>query len=271
VVDTCGTGGDGLGCFNVSTAAGFVVAGAGFSVAKHGNRSVSSRCGSADVLEAAGISIQLDAAAAERALSEVGFTFLFAPAFHPAMKHAMPVRKELGVRTIFNLLGPLTNPAKPNVQVLGVYEDRWVRPVADVLVELGCTEGVVVHGQGQDEITLSGPTHAAEILAGKVEEHEWRPEDFGITSQPLERVLGGDASRNVEILLSVLRAEASPYRDSVCLNAAAAIRAAARMRSKDRQQLSLKDAYRSALESLTSGKAMEKFERLRSLGGAKAG
>jgi anthranilate phosphoribosyltransferase len=262
LIDTCGTGGDGQGTFNVSTAAAFVVAGAGFTVAKHGNRSVSSRSGSADVLEALGVALESDPRRIEQLLHEIGVAFLFAPAFHPAMKHALPVRKELGVRTIFNLLGPLTNPARPNVQLVGVYADAWVEPLARVLAALGCREGLVVHGEGCDEIILSGRTRVAEIEDGHVRVQEWRPEDFGVSSQTLAKVQGGDAAQNATIMRDVLSGVEGPYQQTVCLNAAAALRAASRLRSGARQQLSLKDAYQTACESLKSGKARQKLEAL---------
>src|SRR5258706_14001246 len=186
LVDTCGTGGDGKSTFNVSTAAAFVVAGAGFAVAKHGNRSVSSLCGFADVLEAFGIPMEPDPKRAEECLKTIGFAFLFAPAFHPAMQHAMPVRKELGTRTIFNLLGPLSNPARPTAQLVGVFDPYWLKPVAEVLHKLGCESAFVVHGQGEDEVTLSGPTDVAELHQADVRIATWRPEDFGYKVQPRE-------------------------------------------------------------------------------------
>lgn len=263
LVDTCGTGGDGQGSFNVSTAAAFVVAGAGFVVAKHGNRSVSSQCGSADVLEELGIPIQATPAMVEECLNEIGVAFLFAPAFHPAMKVAMPVRKELGVRTIFNLLGPLTNPARPNVQVVGVFEEAWVEPIAHVLVHLGCRNGAVVHGQGHDEVILSGPTWIAEIQEGHVRLHTVSPKDFGLRSCPAEALKGGDRQRNAEIILQILKGEQGPFRDSVCMNAAVAIRAATRQAEDVRREMTLQHAFDSAQTSIDQKKALGKLEALR--------
>jgi anthranilate phosphoribosyltransferase len=230
VVDTCGTGGDSKGSFNLSTAAAFVVAGAGFTVAKHGNRSVSSQSGSADVLAALGISLDLKPNQIESLLQKEKIAFLFAPQLHPAMKHAMPVRKELGARTIFNLLGPLCNPANPTVQLLGVFHEKWVMPIAQVLVELGVTDGAVVHGEGYDEVILSGATHVAEIVNSNVTLTQWTPEDFGVTRRPDFIIPGGDAAKNATILLSVLKNEPSLYLDVVSMNAAVAIRAAIRAR-----------------------------------------
>ncbi len=263
LVDTCGTGGDGQGSFNISTAAAFVVAGAGFTVAKHGNRSISSRCGSADVLEALGIPVEIDARTAERCLKDVGIAFLFAPAYHPAMKHAMPVRKELGVRTIFNLLGPLTNPAKPSVQLIGVYDPAWVEPVARVLTQLGCREGLVVHGAGHDEVVLSGPTQMAEVKAGHVHEGTLRPEDFGLVAQAID-VPGGSAPENAQLLLELLEGKkAGPARDIVCMNAAAVLQAAFRARKSAPQIMTLKEAYQFAQESMAGKKALDKFKQLK--------
>ncbi len=260
LVDTCGTGGDGTKSFNVSTAAAFVVAGAGFSVAKHGNRSVSSQCGSADVLEELGIPVETSAAVAGRCLREAHIAFLFAPAFHPAMKHAMPVRRELGVRTIFNLLGPLTNPARPTVQLVGVYAPEWVEPLARVLAELGCRQGAVVHGQGFDEVALSGPTTVAEIRDGKVQLLEWSPEDFGLTRQPAGRLAGGSRQQNAKIIMDLIEGKASPYRDAVCMNAAAAMAAAFRLQGAPK---SLKNAFRLAQESIDGQKALQALRRLK--------
>jgi len=263
IVDTCGTGGDGKGSFNISTAAAFVVAGAGFTVAKHGNRSISSKCGSADILEAVGIPVESDAATVKDCLEKAGIAFLFAPAFHPAMKHAMPVRKELGVRTVFNLLGPLTNPLKPNVQLIGVYDPALVQPVAKVLVQLGCQNGFVVHGEGHDEIVLSGSTVVAEIREGRVHAETWIPKDFGLTKQPDPLTAGGTAATHAKTLLNLLKGEKSTLRDVVCMNAAAAILAATRQSGGAGPGLDLKHTYAIAQNSVAEGRALAKLEKLR--------
>jgi anthranilate phosphoribosyltransferase len=262
LVDTCGTGGDGRGTFNVSTAAAFVVAGAGFAVAKHGNRAVSSKCGSADLLEALGMPMESDPKKAEARLERDGLAFLFAPAFHPAMKHAMPVRRELGVRTIFNLLGPLANPARPTVQLMGVYDPRWLAPLANVLGQLGCEEAVVVHGQGFDEIALDGPTQIAELHGGRVELTTWKPEDFGLEPQAPPPSPGGPGPC-AEILKDVLDGRPGFYLDQVCMNAAAAIRAATRSKAGGQKTLSLKESLQLARRSIDSRAALKKFERLK--------
>ncbi len=263
LVDTCGTGGDGKSVFNVSTTAAFVVAGAGYAVAKHGNRSVSSRCGSADVLEALGIPMEVDPGRAEECLKKIGLAFLFAPAFHPAMKHALPVRKELGTRTIFNLLGPLTNPAKPTAQLVGVYDPYWLKPMAEVLQKLGCEAAVVVHGQGEDEIALSGTTEVAELQQGQVRTATWRPEDFGYKIQPQEVPKGRTPADYSRTLLEVLNGRMGFHRNVVCMNAAAAIRAAARTKAGGSKNMSLKDATVLAQKSIDSKAALLKFEELK--------
>lgn len=264
VVDTCGTGGDGKGSFNISTAAAFIAAGAGLTVAKHGNRSVSSRSGSADLLEALGFPVESDVETAETCLREIGLAFLFAPSFHPAMKHAMPVRKELGIRTVFNLLGPLTNPAGPEVQLIGVYDPALVRPMAEVLVRLGVEEGLVVHGRGHDEIVLSGPTQVAEIRQGVVHADEWWPEDFGIKTEPDEDLEGGTPQDNAKILMSILHGEPGPYRRAACMNAAALMAAASRY-DHGTSSLSLRNAYEAALAAIDRKAALGKLEDLRKL------
>ena len=263
LVDTCGTGGDGKSTFNVSTTAAFVVAGAGYAVAKHGNRSVSSQCGSADVLEALGIPMESDPKRAEECLRKIGLAFLFAPAFHPAMKHAMPVRKELGVRTIFNLLGPLSNPARPTVQLMGVYDPVWLKPVAEVLKKLGCEEAYVVHGQGEDEIILTGPTDVAELHQGNVKTETWRPEDFGYKVQAREEPKGHTAADYSKALLEVLHGRQGFHRNVVCMNAAAAIRAAARTKAGGSKTIGLKEAAVVAQKSIDSKAALEKFTELK--------
>jgi anthranilate phosphoribosyltransferase len=227
LADTCGTGGDRVKTFNVSTAAAFVVAGAGVAVAKHGNRSVTSKCGSADVLEELGIAIEMEPDDVSRCIDEVGIGFMFAPRFHPAMKHAGPVRRELGARTVFNLLGPLTNPARATAQVLGVPGPEWAAPLARVLSKLGVTHAFVVHGAcGMDEITIAGETLVHEVHDGEVTAYSIRPEDFGLRSAEPDAVSGGGAADNARLLVAILEGERGPKRDMVVLNGAAAIVAA---------------------------------------------
>lgn len=222
--DTCGTGGDGAGTFNISTLASLVVAAAGVRVAKHGNRSVSSRVGSADLLEGLGIRIDLPAPASEDSLRHTGFAFLFAPLHHTAMQHAAGVRRELGVRTIFNLLGPLTNPAGATHQLLGVYAPELVPKLAEVLRELGAERALVVHGAGGlDEISPAGPTLVAELRHGKIDVQTWRPEDVGISPSPVESLRGGDVADNLALAKRVLQGERGPLQDAVTLNAGAAL------------------------------------------------
>jgi anthranilate phosphoribosyltransferase len=224
VVDTCGTGGDGRGTFNISTAAALVAAAAGVRVAKHGNRSVSSRSGSADVLAALGVRIEIDPNTAARALEAVGITFLFAPILHPAMREVMPVRRELGMRTIFNVLGPLTNPAGARRQVMGVYADSLVERIGHVQRDLGAEHALVVHGSdGLDEITTTGSTHVAEVRDGQVRTYSIEPESFGIRRATLEELAGGGPEENAAMMLQVLSGESGPIADITALNAGAAI------------------------------------------------
>jgi len=227
LVDTCGTGGDTSGTFNISTAVAFVTAGAGVRVAKHGNRSITSKCGSADVMEALGVNINLPPTKLAACLHETGIAFLFAPTMHSAMKYVQPARRELRLRTVFNLLGPLTNPANASAQVVGVYSADLVEKLAEALSELGLRRALVVHGRdGLDEITINGPTKIAEVRDGRVRSYEVTPEEFGLKSAPLEAIAGGDAAQNAAMILSVLEGERSPRRDVVVLNAAAALVAA---------------------------------------------
>jgi anthranilate phosphoribosyltransferase len=231
LVDTCGTGGDASGTFNISTAAALVAAAAGASVAKHGNRAVTSLCGSADVLEALGIPIGLSPTQGAKALRQHRFAFLHAPSMHPAMKAVMPIRHALGVRTVFNLLGPLTNPAGASAQVMGVYSPRAVPLVAEAMSLLGTRHAFVVHGQsetgqGLDEISISGPTHVAEVHNGVVTLSTITPEDAGLTRAPFEALAGGDASTNARILAAIFAGEPGPHRDIVLLNASAVLVAA---------------------------------------------
>jgi anthranilate phosphoribosyltransferase len=227
LVDTCGTGGDTSGTFNISTATAFVTAGAGVRVAKHGNRSITSKCGSADVMEALGVNINLPPTRLAACLRETGIAFLFAPAMHSAMKYVQPARRELRLRTVFNLLGPLTNPAHASAQVVGVYSADLVEKLAEALSELGLRRALVVHGRdGLDEITISGPTKIAEVRDGSVRSYEITPEEFGLQRAPLTQIAGGDAQQNAAIIRAVLEGERSPRRDVVVLNAAAALVAA---------------------------------------------
>ena len=223
-IDLCGTGGDGHGTLNVSTAAAFGVAGGGVPVAKHGNRSMSSRTGTADVLEALGVRIDIDAATAERCLCEAGLSFLFAQTYHPAMKHVAAVRKELGFRTIFNLLGPISNPAGVRRQLLGIYSRDWIEPIAHVLANLGAEKAWVVHGgDGLDEMTTTGITHVAVLDHGRVTNRDIAPEDAGLKRATLAALKGGEPVENAAALRALLDGATGAYRDIVLLNAAAAL------------------------------------------------
>ncbi|MCL4523490.1 MAG: anthranilate phosphoribosyltransferase [Acidobacteria bacterium] len=256
LVDTCGTGGDARGTFNISTTTAFVVAGAGVHVAKHGNRSISSKCGSADVLEALGVNIHLPPERVGAAIEQVGIGFLFAPALHTAMKHAMKARSELRLRTAFNLLGPLTNPAGASAQVLGVYERGATDLLAQALAQLGSARAFVVHGaDGLDEISLSGETHVAELRDGAVKSYTVTPEDFGLRRAPLEAIAGGDARTNAEIVRGVLKGEGGPQREIVQANAAAALVAAGRATD-------FLDGVRIAAQSIDSSAAQGKLDAL---------
>lgn len=227
LVDTCGTGGDARGTFNISTAVALVAAAAGAKIAKHGNRNLTSRCGSADVLEALGIPTELEPEDAVACLRATGFVFLYAPKMHPAMQRVQPIRRALGMRTVFNILGPLTNPAHAPAQVVGVYAARLVPLMAETMVKLGIRHGFVVHGaDGLDEITLDGPTEIAEIKSGRMRIYSFQPEDAGMSPAPLAAMAGGDAADNAAILRSILAGETGPRRDIVLLNAAAALVAA---------------------------------------------
>ena len=257
-VDLCGTGGDGSGTFNISTTTSFIVAGAGVPVAKHGNRSVSSPVGSADVLEALGVKIDVSPEVAQKCLDETGIVFLFAPVYHPAMKHVGKCRKELGIRTVFNLIGPLVNPAGVKNQVIGVYSDSVMLAVATVLKNLGSKNAMVVHGaDGTDEITVTGPTGVAELRDGEIREYEISPEDFGMRLRSAEELLGeADAPANARIALSILMGEENGARRDACLlNAAAAIYVSGRAKS-------LEDGLSLARDSLSGGAALEKLNAL---------
>jgi anthranilate phosphoribosyltransferase len=257
VVDTCGTGGDRLNTFNISTAAAFVVAGAGITVAKHGNRSVSSLCGSADVLRALGIRIDLPPERVAASINRIGIGFLFAPLFHGAMKHALEPRREIGVRTLFNILGPLTNPAGATVQVLGVYSEGLTDLVAQVLMNLGSRHCFVVHGMdGLDEISISDRSRVSEGKGGRVVGYYIQPKDFGLERGKLKDLEGGGAEVNARILVKILEGEAGPKRSIVLLNAAPAIVAAGKAKT-------LAEGLGVAAESIDSGRAMEKMVALR--------
>jgi len=256
LIDTCGTGGDAAGTFNVSTATAFVVAGAGLKVAKHGNRSVSSLCGSADVVETLGINLELSPAQVARCVDEVGIGFLYAPLLHTAMKHVMAARREMGIRTVFNMLGPLTNPANANAQVIGVYSRALTEPLARVLAELGTIRAFVVHGaDGLDEISNTGESHISEVREGVVRSYTVRPEDFGIPRATIRDLQGGDREENAQIIRQILRGEAGPRRDIVLMNAAAALMVGGK--AKD-----LKDGVALASHSVDSGSAWAKLETL---------
>ncbi len=227
ILDTCGTGGDASGTFNISTAVALVAAAAGAKIAKHGNRSLTSRCGSADVLDALGVPTSLGAAEAVACLRATGFVFLFAPLMHPAMQRVQPIRRALGIRTVFNILGPLTNPAQAPAQVLGVYAADLVPLMAEAMAKLGVRHGFVAHGaDGLDEITLSGETEIAEVKEGAVRIWKFSPEDVGLQRAPVSALAGGDASENAAILRAIFAGEIGPRRDIVLVNAAAALVAA---------------------------------------------
>ena len=254
--DCCGTGGDGSGLINVSTAAAFVAAGAGLPVAKHGNRSVSSRCGSADVLEALGARIEVEPATARAMLDEIGFCFLFAPAYHLGMKHAALVRRQLSVRTVMNLLGPCINPARPPVQLLGVADPKMLRRIAQTLDAVGVRQALVVHGSGLDEVALHGDTRAIRLSDGELTEVELTPEDAGLERAPLKVVTGGDAAENAARLRRLFDGRGAPAEaDIVILNAAALLLTAGKAAS-------LKEGAtqaREALESGVAGKILDRF------------
>ncbi|MGE5892716.1 MAG: anthranilate phosphoribosyltransferase [bacterium] len=256
VLDTCGTGGDMSHTFNISTTVALVVAACSVPVAKHGNRSVSSRSGSADVLEALGVNINLNPPAVEKCLFETGFGFLFAPLFHPAMKYAIGPRREIGIRTIFNILGPLTNPAGARRQIVGIFTDRLTETIAQVLGNLGCIDSMVVHGEdGLDEITITDGTRASRYREGRVETLYLSPEDFGFRRHPLETILGGERDENARITRSVLGGEPGPKREIVVMNAAAALLVAGKTDD-------LGDAVRIVSEAIDSKNALDKLNHV---------
>jgi anthranilate phosphoribosyltransferase len=256
LIDTCGTGGDATGTFNVSTATAFVVAGAGLKVAKHGNRSVSSLCGSADVVETLGINLDLTPQKVARCIDEVGIGFLYAPLLHTAMKHVMAARREMGIRTVFNMLGPLTNPAAANAQIIGVYSPALTEPLARVLAELGTVRAFVVHGaDGLDEISNTGESRVSEVREGMVRSYTVQPADFGLPRATIGELMGGDREENARIIRALLEGEAGPKRDIVLMNAAAALVAGARARD-------LKEGVGLAAHAVDSGAALRKLEAL---------
>jgi len=256
LVDTCGTGGDASGSFNISTASAFVVAAAGGKVAKHGNRSVSSKSGSADVLEVAGVNLELSPEQVAACVNDIGVGFMFAPMHHSAMKHAIGPRREMAVRTIFNVLGPLTNPAGAPNQVLGVFSKDWVEPLAQVLKQLGSDHVLVVHADdGLDEISIGSETHVAELKDGEVTTYTVQPEDFGMQRAAMSALKAEDADDSLRIIKSVLANEAGPARDIVCLNAGAAIYAAGLASS-------FAEGVGRAQEVIASGEAAAKLEQL---------
>jgi len=255
-IDTCGTGGDAKGTHNISTCAAFVVAGAGVPVAKHGNKSISSRSGSADVLGALGVNLDCGPATIERCIAEAGLGFMFAPAHHAAMRHVAKVRGELGVRTIFNLLGPLANPAGTKFQVVGVFDERWVEPIANVLGLLGVERAWVVHGaDGLDELTTTTISHVAALDRGKVSTFRISPRNAGLADARPEDLIGGDAVENAAHIRAVLQGNQGPLRDIVLLNAAAALLVAGKATT-------LRDGVALAADSIDSGKAMKVLEAL---------
>ena len=256
-IDTCGTGGDEAMTFNISTAAAFVAAGCGIKVAKHGNRSVSSRSGSADVLKALGVNIEAEANLVEECIEQVGIGFLFAPLLHGAMKYATPVRREIGIRTIFNMLGPLSNPAGTKYQLIGVYDDLLTDIFAKVLARLGTKHALVVHGEdGLDEITLTTRTKVTELKDGSIRTYHIEPEQFGFSRCSSMELKGGSAEQNAEIILDILTGKRGPKRDVVVLNAAAAIVVGGRAST-------LAEGIKAAEESIDSGRALEKLQALR--------
>lgn len=266
LADTCGTGGDGRGTFNISTAAALIVAACGVPVAKHGNRAASGRCGSADVLEALGVDIALPPEGVARCIEGANIGFLFAPAFHPAMKFAAIPRRDLGVRTVFNLLGPLTNPARPHYQLLGVSNAGLLDLMAEALLKLGVQAALVVHsGDGTDEISVGGPTMVREVRRGVIQAYDIAPEDFGVARSSADAVRGGDAERNAAMLVGLLAGETGPVRDAAVINAAAALYTAGKASS-------YRDGAQLAAEAIDSGRARATLESLRVTSqGARAG
>ena len=256
LLDTCGTGGDGAHTFNISTASALVAAAGGIRVAKHGNRAASSKSGSADVLEALGVNIALDDAGAARCLDKLGICFMFAQVFHQSMKHAAVPRKEIGIRTVFNLLGPLTNPASADRQLLGVFDLEKTELMANVLKELGLKRGMVVASRdGLDEISISAPTRITELKNGEVSTFELTPDDLGLRASGIEAIAGGDAATNADIILSVLRGERGAYRDVVLANAGACFYVSERCTT-------LQEGVKLSAAAIDSGRAYQKLQEL---------
>lgn len=255
VLEIVGTGGDEANTFNISTTSALVVSAAGIPVAKHGNRSVSSKCGAADVLEALGVKITISAEQSTEILNKIGICFMFAQKYHSSMKYVAPVRKELGIRTVFNILGPLTNPAGANMELLGVYEEELVEPLAKVLLNLGVRRGIVAYGQdGLDEISLSAPTTCCEIRDGKLKSYVLNPENYGFKLCKKQDLVGGDPKENAEITRAILNGEKGPKRDAVVLNSAACIYMA-------KDNVTFEDAIKMAEEIIDSGKAKEQLDK----------
>lgn len=253
-IDTCGTGGDGSGTYNISTAVAFVAAAAGAPVAKHGNRSVSSKSGSADVLEALGVNLSLGAEAVQKGVEEVKIGFLFAPMFHTAMKHAIGVRKSLGFRTVFNILGPLTNPAFAKAQILGVFDEKLTEPMAQVLRNLGVERALVVHGMdGLDELTVTDQTKITELYQGEMQTYYISPEEFGISRCSLRDIMGGDAFENADIIRQLLRGKKGPKREILLLNSGAALYVAGKVKT-------IAQGIERAAELIDTGAVQEKLE-----------
>ena len=255
-VDVCGTGGDGIGTLNVSTAVSFVLAGLGVPVAKHGNRALSSRTGAADVLAALGVNVDVALHRLSGVLQAAGCVFLFAPRHHDALRHAAAARVELGTRTIFNLMGPLANPARVTRQLTGVFDPAWARPMAETLATLGTTHAWLVHGQGMDELTVAGPSQVAALQDGRVTERTVLPEEAGLPRAPLEAIRGGGAAENAGALLALLEGVPSAYRDTAILNAAAGLVVAGRATT-------LMDGAAQAAACIDSGAALAALNRLR--------
>lgn len=256
ILDTCGTGGTGTDTFNISTTAAIVIAAAGVKVAKHGNRAASSKCGSADVLEELGVNLDVTPKIVAQSIKEINIGFLYAPILHKAMKYAIRPRRELGVRTVFNILGPLTNPAGANAQVMGVFDEKLTEPIAHVLDKLGESRAFVVHGEDNlDEITITGPTKISELNHGQVSTYPIKPEDFGLERAPFSEIKGGDANQNAAIVRSILEGKQSPARDIVVLNAAYGLLAAGKV---DDPQTGVQLAQK----TIDSGQAKSKLEAL---------
>ena len=257
ILDTCGTGADKRGTFNISTITALVASGAGLTVAKHGNRSVSSKCGSADILEALGVNINMDKEKIKRCLEEIGIAFLFAPNLHPAMRFVMPARKQIAQKTIFNILGPLINPARATNQLIGIYSKKWIKPLAQVLHNLGSKHILVVHGaDGLDEVTTTDKTFIAEVVGGSLQEYEITPEDFGFKRASINDLLGGSIKENVLIVRNILAGQKGAHRDIVLFNAGCAIYAA------DKAKM-IEEGIKLAQISIDSGAAAKKLELLK--------